>query len=190
MNIYGEKVVLRAMEPEDMEMLRSTVNDPGIERMVGGWSFPVSRSEQMAWYERAVTDKRNLRFIIERLDNNEAIGMVNLVEIDWKNRSAFHGVKLKTNAPKRQGYALDAVMTLMKYTFEELQLVRLDGSWIEYNTASIKLYEKCGWIIEGTKEKAVFTNGQYYRVHFGGVLAENYFEAKRRLGWVPHDTSE
>ena len=31
------------MEPEDMEMLRATTNDPEIERMVGGWSSRQSR---------------------------------------------------------------------------------------------------------------------------------------------------
>ena len=183
MNLVGKKVMLRAMEPEDMELLRETVNDPEIERMVGGWSFPVSKYQQMKWYEQVVGDQRNLRFIVETLDTKETIGMVNLVDIDWKNRSAFHGIKLKREAPKRHGYATDAVITLMEYAFEELQLVRLDGSWVEYNTASISLYKKCGWKIEGTKEKSVFHQGRYYSMYFGGILAEDYRRMKEQMGW-------
>ena len=184
MNIYGEKVLLRAMEPEDMEMYREMVNDPDIERMLGGWSFPVSSVEQRQWYERAVTDKSNLRFTIE-LPGEGAVGMVNLVDIDWRNRSAFHGIRLKSDAPKRLGIGTDAVMTLMHYAFEELQLVRLDGSWVEYNKKSIDLYKKCGWIVEGIKEKAIFHGGRYYSLYIGGILAEGYYEAKNRLGWIP-----
>lgn len=187
MNIYGEKVMLRAMEPEDMEMLRATINDPEVEHMVGGWSFPVSRYEQMQWYERVIMDKRNLRFIIESIENHEIFGMVNLVDIDWKNRSAFHGIKLRSNVPKRHGIATDAVMALMRYAFEELQLVRLDGSWIEYNTPSIKLYEKCGWSIEGTKEKAIFSDGEYYKLYLGGILVDKYMEIRKRATWHPYD---
>lgn len=184
MNIYGEKILLRAMEPEDMEMYREMVNDPEIERMIGGWSFPVSSVEQRQWYERAVTDKRNLRFTIE-LPGEGAVGMVNLVDIDWRYRSGFHGMKLRSGAPKRQGIGTDAVMTLMYYAFEELQFVRLDGSWGEYNKKSLELYKKCGWIVEGVKEKAIFRSGRYYSLYIGGILAEGYYEAKKRLGWNP-----
>ncbi|MBE6970664.1 MAG: GNAT family N-acetyltransferase [Ruminococcaceae bacterium] len=186
MNIYGQKVMLRAMEPQDMEMLRGMVNDPDIERMVGGWSFPISQYEQMKWYERVVGDNKNLRFIIETLDTHEAIGMINLVDIDWKNRKGFHGIKLKSDAPKGQGYAKDAVMALEWYAFEELQLNRLDGSCIEYNIPSQKLYEKCGVKVEGIQRKAVYRNGQYYDVQYTGVLREDYFEAKEKMGWKPY----
>ena len=175
------------MEPEDMEMLRDVANDPNTEFMVGGWSFPISKAEQMKWYEKAIFDKNNLRFIIETLDEKQAIGMVNLVNIDWKNRSAFHGIKLGKGAPKGRGYGTDAVMALMRYAFEELQLVRLDGSWVEYNEPSLRLYKKCGWTIEGTKEKAKFSKGRYYSVFIGGILAERYFEVKKELKWVPCD---
>jgi hypothetical protein len=43
MNIVGKKVILRALEPEDMEFLRSMHNDPEIANLIGGWSFPISR---------------------------------------------------------------------------------------------------------------------------------------------------
>lgn len=187
MNIYGEKVILRAMEPEDMEMLRNTTNDPFTERLIGGWSFPVSTASQMKWYEKSVLDNSNLRLIIETLDEHKAVGMVNLVDIDWKNRSAFHGIRLGNEAPKGMGYGKDAVMAIMRYAFEELQLVRLDGSWVEYNEPSIKLYQKCGWTIEGTKKKAKYSKGQYYDVHFGGILAETFFEVKEKMNWKPYD---
>lgn len=184
MNLYGEKVLLRAMEPEDMEMFREMVNDPEIEWMIEGWSFPVSSIEQQKWYERAVEDKRNLRFTIE-LPGEGAVGMINMVNIDWRYRSAFVGNKLRRGAPKRQGIGTDSVMTLMSYAFEELQFVRLDGSWNEFNEISLALYKKCGWKVEGVKERAVFRGGKYYSRYIGGILAEDYYEAKKRLGWSP-----
>lgn len=183
MNIYGKRILLRAMEPDDMEMYREMANDPEIEWMVGGWSFPISTTEQMRWYERVVVDKSNLRFTIVLANSNEAIGMVNLVNIDWKNRSAFHGIKLVESVPHRKGIGTDAVMTIMSYAFDELQLVRLDSAWTEYNEASIALYKKCGWSIEGCKKRGVFKRGRYYDRYFGGILCEDYYEAKKRLKW-------
>jgi hypothetical protein len=36
MEVYGKIVKLRAIEPEDLEMLRKIKNDPWMESMVGG----------------------------------------------------------------------------------------------------------------------------------------------------------
>ncbi|MEG1578860.1 MAG: GNAT family protein [Oscillospiraceae bacterium] len=183
MNLYGKKVMLRAMEPEDMEMLRETINDPEMERMIGGWSFPVSKLEQMQWYERVVADKRNLRFIIESLETKEALGMISLTDIDWKNRNAAYAIKLKQDAPKKKGYASDSGLTLMRFAFEELQLHRLTSDVLEYNTASIAMMEKCGAQREGLKRSAVYKNGQYHNVICYGVLYEDFKRAAEKAGW-------
>lgn len=179
MNIYGKKVYLRAMEPEDMEVFRSMTNDPQTERLLGGWSFPVSVQEQMLWYEKVVTDKQNLRFTIVVQETENVIGMLNLVNIDWKNGSAFQGIRL--GKEKGKGYGTDAVMTSMKYAFEELRLVRLDGSFIEYNIPSQKMYQKCGWNIEGIKKKAYFREGKHHSLLVAGITDEEYFIAKEKL---------
>ena len=48
MNIYGERIVLRAITEEDAQLLLQMMNDPDTERMLGGASFPVSLSAQKA----------------------------------------------------------------------------------------------------------------------------------------------
>ncbi len=174
MNLEGSKVVLRALELEDMEFLREILNDPDIEKMVIGWSFPTSKYEQEKWYERTITDKQNLKFAIQIRDG-ETIGMATLGSIDWKNRKAIHGIKLSKNAPKGQGYATDAVMVIMKYAFEELQLNRLYGSILEYNIASQRLYAKCGWVVEGKVRQSIFKNNKYHDEIIVGILIDDYF---------------
>lgn len=175
MNLIGEKVVMRSIELEDMEFLREMMNDPEMESLVIGWSFPISKYEQEKWYERTITDKTNLKLAIQNREG-QIIGVATLDSIDWKNRKACHGIKLSKNAPMGEGYATDAVMTVMKYAFEQLQLNRLDGSWFEHNTASQKLYTKCGWSIEGKVRKSIFKNNAYHDEVIVGVLREDYFK--------------
>lgn len=181
--IDGKMIYLRAMEPEDMECYRDMINDPDISKNVVGWSYPVSKREQMQWYERAVGDKHNLRFTIVLKENDLPVGMVNLVSIDWQNRSAKHGIKLHPACPKGKGIATDAVMTLMGYAFEEMGLHRVETTRIEYNEASRKLYEKCGWKVEGVKREAVYRGGKYHDLVVISALKEDYLKAKERLGW-------
>ena len=76
---------------------------------------------------------------------------------------------------KGKGVGTDAVMTLMKFAFEELNLNRLDGSWMEDNIASEKLYLKCGWKVEGIKENAIFRNGKYHNLKITGITQQDYF---------------
>lgn len=179
MNIKGKIVTLRAMEIEDQEMLREMVNDPEIEKMVGGYSYPTSKEQQVNWFKTNYNSQNNLRLIIET-EEDGAIGFANIVNIDWKNRSAFHGIKIANKKFRSKGIGTDTVMAVMKYAFEELQLNRLDGSIIEYNEPSIKLYcNKCGWKIEGTRRKAVFKSNKYHDELIVGILKEEYEELIR-----------
>ncbi len=179
MNIYGNKVVLRALEPKDMPFLLEMINDPEMERMVIGWSFPTSEKQQMDWYNRVITDQKNFRLAIEY--EGMFVGVSTLVKIDWKNRSADHGIKLCNHTPKRKGIGTDAVYATMKYAFEELQLNRLYSSILEYNIASQKLYTKCGWKIEGCYRQSVFKNNTYHDEWPTAILREEYLEWKQQF---------
>ena len=183
MNIVGKKTLLRAMEQSDMKLLNEMMNDSEIEMSVGGWSFPVSMSEQMRWYDSALNDKNNKRFIIETTDREEntAIGMIYICDFDWKNRSVSTGIKLSSNAPRKCGYATDAVMALFKYAFEELQMHRVNLKILEDNAASVALYEKCGAKREGILRDSVFKGGKYHAQFVYGVLYSDYKEAETKI---------
>ncbi len=182
MSIMGKQIYLRAMEPEDMDMFMDMINDAEISKMVVGWSFPVSKKEQMDWYNNAVSSQ-NKRFTICLQENDKAVGVVTLTNIDFVNRSATHGIKLHPSCPKGRGIGTDAVMTLMEYAFNQINLNRLDGSWLLFNTASKRLYEKCGWHEEGIKKKAVYRDGVYHDLAICGILKEEYIATKEQLEW-------
>ncbi len=173
MNIYGKKVVLRAMEKEDCEMIREMFNDPEIENLVVGWALPVSKYAQEKWFENYYNDQKNFRFVIETKEDG-AIGIATLTDIDWKNRRATHGIKLLSKQVRTKGIGTDTVMAIMRYAFDELQLNRLDGSWFADNLPSRTMYMKCGWKEEGVKREYVFKNGQYRDLVIVGVLVSDY----------------
>lgn len=177
--IYG-KIKLRALEPEDMEALRTTVNDVEMERMVVGWSFPISKQQQMDWYNRSMGSPNHQRFAVEF--EGKFVGISTLTDIDWKNRTAFHGIKLTQDTPKGQGIGFDAVAAVMKYAFEDLQLNRLYGGILEYNMPSQKLYAKCGWQIEGRYRQCVFKDNAYHDVIAVAILRDEYFAWKEQIG--------
>ena len=175
MNIHGKKVVLRAMEKSDCEMVREMFNDPEMEDLVVGWAFPVSQFAQEKWLEAHYGDKLDFRFVIEtELDG--PVGIATLTGIDWKNRRATHGIKLSSKEKRTKGIGTDTVMAIMRYAFDELGLHRLEGSWFATNKASIGLYKKCGWVEEGVKRDYIFKKGQFRDLTVVGILASEYYD--------------
>jgi len=174
MNIVGKNIQLRAIEREDLPALQKWANDPDIQLQLGGWHFPTSLKDQGEWYSTLSCNSINQRFAIEAKELG-IIGTANLVSIDWKNRNAFHGMLIGDKDLRGKGYGFDVVMSIMRYAFDELGLVRLDTDIIEYNKLSLKLYvERCGWVIEGRRPNWYFRQGRYWEKIIVGVTRERY----------------
>jgi RimJ/RimL family protein N-acetyltransferase len=176
MYLVGKKVILRSVEAEDLEMLRELTNSPDFEKMIVGWSFPVSKKDQQEWYSGIKNDLSRLRYTIETKDDG-AVGLIGLRDIDWKNGSAYGlGMRIAKKEIRTKGLATDAWMTLMRYAFYELRLNRINGSALAYNKASLRVCEKVGFKREGIKRQAVFKNGEFIDEIIMGCLKTDYEE--------------
>src|SRR5690606_3107957 len=161
MNIIKEDIILRAIEQDDMQLLKELINDPEVEKMVVGWSFPVSTNQQINWINSLSNDRNNIRFIID-IRNVGAVGVVSLTRIDFKNGTATINIKLKKEDKIRnKGIGYKAIAMLIDYAFNQLNLNCLVANILNYNTASQKLFEKSGFELEGTLRKRVFKNGAH-----------------------------
>jgi RimJ/RimL family protein N-acetyltransferase len=179
MILKGRKVVLRAIEKDDLEFLRMLTNDPEIEKMVKGYSFPVSRTRQEAWFEEFEKQSDPLRWIIEMPDKT-VVGTITLGDFDWKNRVAhLTGIKLALDRIKEGGIAVDAMMVVIKYAFDELNLNRLEGGYIEYNKQSMALNRMVGFVDEGRLRQAVYKNGNYHDYIITALIKEDYLSRKK-----------
>jgi RimJ/RimL family protein N-acetyltransferase len=173
-NILGKIVILRSIEPSDMDLMREMMNDPLIEKMVVGWAWPVSSHSQEQWYNNSSNNGIDFRFVIEF--DGKAVGIVNLTNIDWKNRKATTAIKLHMSCPKRKGIGTDAVLAIERYAFEELQFNRLESSILAYNIPSEKLHLKCGWKIEGMQRSSIYKNNEFHDLKIVGLLKKDYLD--------------
>ena len=166
MLIYGDKIVLRAVEESDNAMLLSLINDPDTEMMLGGSSWPVSEAEQLKWFEHQERSKDALRCIVALQEDKKAIGTVILSEIDQKNATGHIHIKMSKDGGRGKGYGIDAVNALVQYAFEELRLNCVYANILSYNEASIKLFERCGFRRDGVLRQLVFKRGQFYDLFY------------------------
>lgn len=181
MYLKGKKVLLRSVERDDIDMLRDLTNNPDFEKMIVGYSFPISKKDQEQWYDNYKASDKTLRFIIET-EEDGAIGMTGLQNIDWKNGVAdAGGMRVAKTNLRCKGIATDAYMTLFKYAFEELRLNRINGSALSYNAPSLHVTQKVGFKQEGIARQAVYKNGEFVDVVQLGILKSDYYEACERL---------
>ena len=176
MNILGKYVVLRAIEKDDLDQLHQWANDTATQDVIGNIHFPSSRDYQNTWYEKLQTDTLNQRFAIS-VPELGLLGISSIINIDWRNRRAWHGIVLGDKDIRGKGLGIDTVMATMRYAFDEMNLERLDGSIIEYNTISFSMYcNKLGWKVEGRRRNYYYRHGRFYDQIIVGITKHDYRE--------------
>lgn len=168
MYIQGEKVLLRAIELDDLEILRAMINDADVESMMWGYSFPVSENEQRNWINSLSNNDTVFRGIIEA--EGRGIGEIILTDIDLRNGNSEIHIKLAGKEVRGKGYGTDAVKALVTYCFNELRLNCVYCRIKDDNIASQKLFSKCGFIKEGVLRERVYKNGGYHDFYEYSIL--------------------
>ena len=176
MYIRGQNVLLRAIELEDAEMLRTMINDEEIETMTWGYSFPVSEQQQINWIKNLSNNNSNFRAIIDV--HGKAVGTIMLTDIDLKNGNAEIHIKLSSDDVRGKGYGTDAVNALVRYCFNELRMNCIYCRVKESNIASQKMFSKCGFVKEGVLRARVFRNGKYHNFYEYSLLRSEYEDRK------------
>lgn len=171
MNIYGERVLLRAIELSDKDILLDIINDSETEFSLGGWSFPVSSLNQEEWIKALKPNDKILRCMIVDRELSKPLGTVILSDIDYKNGNGEIHIKLARDV-RGKGYGIDTVRTLVNYAFNELRLNCIYAHVNVYNNLSQKLFEKCGFIQEGVLRSRIFKKGSYHNVKVMSIIKE------------------
>ncbi|MCT4587991.1 MAG: GNAT family N-acetyltransferase [Carboxylicivirga sp.] len=149
-----EEIALRALEPEDIDVLYQWENNMDIWE-VSNTLTPFSKYQLKKYIEQAQLDvfqTKQLRLIIELETSKTIIGMIDLFDFD-----AFHqrgGVGIIIHKEFRQrGFAKEALSLFANYCFNNLGLHQLYANISITNTASIALFESVGFELSGTKKQ-------------------------------------
>ena len=132
-------VTLRALEPEDLDMLYRIENDRELWD-VGCTNVPYSRyvlHEFIAQSTGDIYTDRQVRLIVED-SSRQTVGIVDLQNFDPQHRRAEVGV-LIVSSQRRQGYACSALTQLHRYAAQTLHLHQLYGFVSASNVAATGL---------------------------------------------------
>lgn len=159
----GNLVRLRAFDNSDLMYALSINNDYDVMRTASaGILYPTTVEDQARMMSNQTSyTAGDYQFAIEQLDNGRFIGQCGLMQVNWKNRRAEIGIMLD-KAAANQGYGTDAIQTLCKFAFREMNLHKLKAVVFDFNAPAIRCYEKCGFVREGELKDEVFREGKYH----------------------------
>ncbi|ASV31950.1 GNAT family N-acetyltransferase [Maribacter cobaltidurans] len=161
-SLQGNKVKLRALEKEDLDLLFELENNPSVWE-ISGTITPYSRDVLKLYLDNAhrdIYDVKQLRLVICTL-NNESLGLIDLFDFDPKNKRAGIGVLINDKGDRNKGIGTESLEILCKYAFKTLQLKQLYANILEENERSIHLFKKLGFELVGTKKNWIFSEGVF-----------------------------
>ncbi|HUX55946.1 MAG TPA: GNAT family N-acetyltransferase [Bacteroidales bacterium] len=158
-----KSIRLRALEPEDLELLYEWENNDAYWAISNTVS-PFSKYTLKRYLENShknVYETGQLRFMIDHIPDNETIGTIDIFDFDPFHKRAGLGILIANEAYRRKGYASMSLTCLVDYCFKTLQLHQLYCNILDNNCESMDLFKKQGFVQSGIKKEWIKTSDGY-----------------------------
>ncbi|HEX8411693.1 MAG TPA: GNAT family protein [Thermoanaerobaculia bacterium] len=164
--IAGEHVILRAFERDDAERCYRWMNDPNIVRTLKT-RYPIAFQNEIEWLDRAMhvsVNDSERHFAIEKKDDRSHIGNASIHDIEWVSRTAEFGLFIGEPSAWNKGFGSDAIRTLVRFAFDEMNLRKLRNNVFDYNDRAKHILETQGFVQEGRLRKEFYREGSYHDI--------------------------
>ena len=159
--LIGENIILRALEPEDLNFLFSTENNE-IFWEISNTQLPFSKYILKKYIENAhqdIYEAKQYRFVICNYNNNP-VGMIDLFNFNPQHNRVGVGILLLPEY-QNNGFGFEALKLIIEYAFMHLNVHQLFANITSDNLKSISLFEKFNFKQVGIKKDWIFSNSTY-----------------------------
>ncbi|WP_018683221.1 GNAT family N-acetyltransferase [Actinokineospora enzanensis] len=170
----GERVRLRAIEPEDADALWRWHNDPEAMRWLET-SYPESLAQiRKRMQDMAPNSYERTRFAVETVADNRFIGIVCLR--DARPETGRAEIDIYFGESRNEGYGSEALRLLCKFGFDDMRLHAIQLWVAADNEIARHVYRKIGFVEEGRSREAFRRDGKLYDMVLMSMLAREYYE--------------
>lgn len=153
--LENENIILRAIEPEDIELLYTWENDRTLWE-VSTTIAPFSKYILKKYIENSHIDlfeAKQLRLmIVSKTDNNKTVGAIDLFDFEPYHGRVGVGILVYEKSDRQKGYASQALSLIIDYAFNILGLRQLYCNITTDNLSSVNLFSNMGFEIIGIKK--------------------------------------
>jgi len=155
----NEKLLLKTIKVNDVsEKYVGWLNDYNVTKYTEQRYF-LHTSESVSDFVSSKYNSKNdllLGIFLEKLH----IGNFKLGPINWKHMKTEVSFFIGDKSVLRKGVATECLQSVIKYAINKLDLKKINASYYEKNVASAKVFEKCGFKIEGVRREEFICEGK------------------------------
>ncbi len=172
-------ITLRQLQEKDAPFMLEWMHDPLVLKGLSIRTMDCGLDDALAFIRKSgfkdpVKTGDDLHFAVADADD-EYLGTISLKHVDLENRRAEYAVVMRRKA-HGTGAAFAATGLVLKKAFSELGLHKVYLSVYADNTAAIKLYEKCGFRLDGEFRDHFAKGDRYVSWKWYSILKEEYRE--------------
>lgn len=175
--IEGTVVNLRAPDLADLERNHRWINDRDVTKYLGGTArYAMSMAAEEAWMRTLCSQQMSYErvfFAIETKDGRH-IGNTNLFNSSPEVRLAELGIMIGDKDHWSRGLGADAIRTIARFGFEEMNLHRIVLQVFSYNPRGMACYRKCGFLEEVRMRQDMWYDGAYHDTIVMGLLRSEF----------------
>ena len=169
------RLILRRLEMRDAPDLFDYSRDPQVAKHVL-WDAQTSVSEARAYVRYMLRRYRAgepASWGIEEKETGRVVGTIGYMWYQRDNNACEVGYSLARRRWNR-GYMTEALAEVLRFSFEELGVHRVEAQHEVENAASGAVMRKCGMRKEGTLRGRLDNKGRYVDVDLYAMLREDY----------------
>ncbi|ALC85190.1 GNAT family acetyltransferase [Bacillus sp. FJAT-22090] len=169
--LQTQRLHLRKMEVSDSHSLFKIWSDPDVTKFMNISSFTheVQAKEMIEKLEELAQASKAIRYSMIEQESNEIIGTCGFNSIDFENAKAEIGYDI-AKAYWGMGYATEGIFALLNYSFETLELNRIEAKVEPANVNSIKVLKKLNFTFEGTLRQYEKSKGNFIDINIYSLL--------------------
>lgn len=168
-NRETERLILRTFTMEDVKDVYEYAKDEETVKYLTWAAHKDIESTERIVKEFYINKET---FCISLKDSNKCIGCID-IRVDESNNKLSFGYVLNKKYWNK-GYMSEVLNEVIKYTFLELNLNRVEATYYSENIGSGKVMEKCGMKKEGLALQEVMVKGRYFDVVHMAILKSEY----------------
>ena len=166
---------LRELERKDLLTINKWRNDPELIKYLGAPYRFINISVDEKWFDSYMSSRNNtVRCAVVDENDDEILGLITLASVDYMNQSAELHIMIGNSENRNKGIGTFAVNEMLKHAFNNMNLHRVELTVLETNARAIHLYEKMGFVYEGTKRYSKYKNGEFVSMRIYAVLREEF----------------
>jgi len=176
MKLENKNIKLRKLKPSDASFISSCARDKNITKYTSVLIPPCGLMDARKFINNTVHNinkKISYEFGIELVEEKKIVGLVNFLNINYKNKNANIGIWLDKQYWGR-GISKDALGLMLKFGFSNLKLNRIQARVLSGNIRSQKLMEKMRFKLEGRLRRKTFFNNKWFDDLIYGLLKSEF----------------